>query len=98
MSAVGVHTSLVGLSATMLAMYRLSISQQPKSFILESVGKGVFEMGAYPSQEAYDRAMTKKFCLKLNLVTDEDIIKRLEEVDKKQTYIKELIRADIRKA
>lgn len=55
-------------------------------------------MGAYPSQEAYDKAMTKKFCLKLNLVTDEDIIRRLEEVDKKQTYIKELIRADIRKA
>lgn len=53
-------------------------------------------MGAYPSQEAYDKAMTKKFCLKLNLVTDADIIKRLDEVDKKQTYIKNLIRADIR--
>ena len=42
MSADGVHMSLVGLSATTLATCRLNISQQQKSFILESVGKGVF--------------------------------------------------------
>lgn len=49
----------------------------------------------------YDAANTKRFGLKLNIVTDADIIERLEQVSKmdggKQGYIKALIRADINK-
>lgn len=43
----------------------------------------------------YDAQATKKILLKLNLKTDADILKRLEEVPNKQGYIKELIRKDI---
>ncbi len=44
----------------------------------------------------YDATHTKQIMLKLNLETDADILKRLEEVENKQGYIKDLIRADIR--
>lgn len=47
------------------------------------------------AQDKYDKANTKKFCLKLNLSTDKDVIKKLDEVPSKQGYIKGLIRADI---
>ena len=43
----------------------------------------------------YDAAHTKQVSMKLNLETDADIIERLESVPAMQTYIKELIRADI---
>lgn len=49
-------------------------------------------------QARYDEANTRQVHLKLNLKTDEDIIKRLEEVDSIQGYIKELIRADMAKS
>jgi len=42
----------------------------------------------------YDAANTKQFTLKLNLTTDADIIRRLEEIGNKQGYIKSLIRTD----
>ena len=45
----------------------------------------------------YDDANTKKVMLKLNLKTDDDIIKKLEHVGNKQGYIKDLIRRDINK-
>ena len=43
----------------------------------------------------YDAAHTKQIKMKLNLETDADIITKLESVPAVQTYIKELIRADI---
>lgn len=45
----------------------------------------------------YDKANTKAVYLKLNTSTDADILKHLDEVDNKQGYIKELIRADMKK-
>lgn len=43
----------------------------------------------------YDAANTIRISLKLNLTTDADIIRRLEQSCNKQGYIKELIRKDI---
>ncbi len=45
----------------------------------------------------YDREYTKLFSLKLYRTKDQDIIDRLESMPSKQSYIKELIRADIRR-
>lgn len=45
--------------------------------------------------ERYDAVNTTQLKLKLNLKTDTDILKKLEEVGNKQGYIKALIRADI---
>lgn len=47
------------------------------------------------SQTKYDKAHTKRYCMKLNLKTDADIIELLENLDNKQGYIKALIRSDI---
>ena len=44
---------------------------------------------------AYDVKNTKQVKIKLNYNTDQDIIDKLESVDNKQGYIKQLIRADI---
>ena len=49
----------------------------------------------YAAQERYDATHTKQIRLKLNLNTDADILKRLDEVGNTQGYIKKLIRADI---
>lgn len=46
----------------------------------------------------YDAKNTVQYHLKLNKVTDQDIIEKLNEVDSKQAYIKELIRKDLGKA
>lgn len=43
----------------------------------------------------YDAANTKQVTLKLNLTTDADIIRRLEQSCNKQGYIKKLIRKDM---
>ena len=43
----------------------------------------------------YDAKNTRYFAIKLNKTHDADIIKKLDEVDNKQGYIKELIRKDI---
>ena len=45
----------------------------------------------------YDAARTRQIKIKLNLIWDADILRKLESVDKKQTYIKDLIRQDISK-
>ena len=47
------------------------------------------------SNAKYDATHTKQIKLKLNLKTDDDVIKRLDEVGNKQGYIKGLIRNDI---
>lgn len=46
------------------------------------------------SQQKYDKKNTKKYCIKLNLKTDSDIIKILDSKKNKQGYIKSLIRRD----
>ena len=46
----------------------------------------------------YDAKATRKVLLKLNKTTDADILQRLDEVENKQGYIKQLIREDIEKA
>lgn len=43
----------------------------------------------------YNKANTKTICVRLNYNTDKDIIKKLDEVDSKMGYIKELIRKDL---
>ena len=43
----------------------------------------------------YDRNNTQRISLKLNLKTDVDILEKLESVENKQGYIKDLIRKDI---
>lgn len=45
----------------------------------------------------YDKTHTKTVIMKLNLKTDADILKRLDEVGSKQGYIKKLIRDDMEK-
>ena len=47
------------------------------------------------ASQKYDAENTRQVRLKLNKATDADILKRLDEVKSKQTYIKELIRKDI---
>jgi len=42
----------------------------------------------------YQAANTKAYLIRLNLNTDADIIQKLEQVDNKQGYIKNLIRKD----
>ena len=43
----------------------------------------------------YDKANTRQIHLKLNIRTDADVIKALDDAESKQGYIKGLIRADI---
>lgn len=45
----------------------------------------------------YDKANTRQVHLKLNIRTDEDVLDKLDSVPSKQGYIKELIRADLKK-
>ena len=40
---------------------------------------------------------TKMICVRLSYNTDADILKKLDEVDSKMGYIKELIRKDLKK-
>lgn len=47
------------------------------------------------AQAKWDKANTVRVQMKLNTTTDADIIRKLEEVDSKQGYIKDLIRKDI---
>lgn len=46
-------------------------------------------------QARYDKAHTKAYAIKLNLVTDADIIEKLSSVPNVQAYIKQAIRADL---
>lgn len=43
----------------------------------------------------YDAENTIRVVMKLNKKTDSDILKKLEEVESKQGYIKKLIRKDL---
>ena len=43
----------------------------------------------------YQERNTRLMSIRLNLNTDADIIRRLEQVESKQGYIKELIRKDM---
>ena len=47
------------------------------------------------NQYKYDSTHCRSFHLKLNLESDSDIIKKLEEVPSMQGYIKQLIRNDL---
>ena len=46
----------------------------------------------------YDATHTRQIKFKFNLETDADILAKLDEVENKQGYVKELIRADIKRA
>ena len=48
------------------------------------------------AQMKYDAKATKQIRMKLNIKSDADILTKLDEVDNKQGYIKELIRKDIK--
>ena len=48
-------------------------------------------------QEKYDKTNVKGLYLKLNIKTDSDILAKLDSVESKQGYIKELIRKDLEK-
>lgn len=50
------------------------------------------------AQARYDAKNTIQYHLKLNTITDDDIIKKLNDVKNKQGYIKDLIRKDITKS
>jgi len=52
----------------------------------------------YAAQSKYKKENTKQIALQLNIKTDTDILKKLEEVPNKQGYIKSLIREDIAKS
>lgn len=54
-------------------------------------------MTRYETQNRWDRENTVQFKLKLNKRTDADLIEKLNSVDNRQGYLKELIRADITK-
>ena len=49
------------------------------------------------SKTKWDRENTTVVTMKLNKNKDADILEKLQSVEKKQTYIKKLIRADIAK-
>lgn len=53
-------------------------------------------MGSKEADARYDAAHTRQIKLKLNLKTDADILKKLDSVENKQGYIKELIRKDMK--
>lgn len=47
------------------------------------------------AQAKYDANKTRRYGLKLNLITDADIITQLDTVESIQGYIKQLIREDM---
>ncbi len=49
------------------------------------------------AQAKYDKANTKQVIMKLNKITDADILEVLDQTPNVQGYIKQLIRDDIRK-
>ena len=48
------------------------------------------------AQTKYDKTHTRSVLFKLNLTTDADILAKLDDVENRQGYIKQLIRRDIR--
>lgn len=53
-------------------------------------------MSQLPSKTRWDKENTVVITMKLNKNQDADIIDKLNSVDNKQGYLKELIRADIK--
>lgn len=53
-------------------------------------------MAQPPSKTRWDKENTVVVTMKLNKNQDADIIEKLNSVDNKQGYIKELIRADLK--
>lgn len=53
-------------------------------------------MSQLPSKARWDKENTVVITMKLNKNQDADIIEKLNSVDNKQGYLKELIRADIK--
>ena len=49
------------------------------------------------AQEKYDAKATIQLHFKMNKKTDADILEKLDSVPNKQGYIKELIRADMKR-
>lgn len=49
------------------------------------------------AKRKYDAENTRQVRLKLNRRTDKDVLEKLDSVPNKQGYIKELIRADLKK-
>ncbi len=49
-------------------------------------------------QHRYEAANIVRLSMKLNKKTDADVLQRLSEVESKQGYIKQLIRADIERS
>lgn len=49
------------------------------------------------AQAKYDKANTKQVIMKLNKITDADILEILDQTPNVQGYIKQLIRDDVRK-
>ena len=49
------------------------------------------------AKEKYDARTAVQVHLKLNMITDKDILEKLESVENKQGYIKNLIRNDLNK-
>lgn len=45
--------------------------------------------------QRYDAENTKQYKMKVSKIYDVDIIEKMESVDNKQGYLKDLIRADI---
>ena len=67
-------------------------------YILDTKGDGDMVTEAKKKANAkYDAGHTTQFMMKLNNSTDKDILEKLDSVENKQGYIKNLIRADISK-
>lgn len=49
------------------------------------------------SKKRYEAAVMKTVPLRLNANTESDILEKLSEIENRQAYIKQLIRADISK-
>ena len=49
----------------------------------------------YDRMNKYNKKNTRQYCFRLNKKTDADVIKKLDEVQSKQGYVKELIRKDL---
>lgn len=49
------------------------------------------------TQSEYDQMFTTQFTMKLNNVTDSDIIARIKSMPNKQGYLKRLVREDIQR-
>ena len=58
--------------------------------------EGGIDISGKFNQAEYDKANTTRYQLKLNNVTDADIIQKLSSVKSKQGYIKDCIRKDLK--